>query len=126
MKTLFIISAVLFCSNILFGQHSTKYIYTSDTVVVAEKSKPNYEVKRPTGYLVRLIDNAKSGRIYFNPNIVLTDANLNVVDKHGDTWLDHTFAVLSELDISVKNLPEGSYELLVSSDQGTGSMSFYR
>ena len=117
--------AILFSFNLTFGQQYLKYTYTADTVLVSDQSNDT-RINRAESIAVRFIDNARNGRIYFNPKVALTDAELNVVDEHGDAWLKHSFAVLSDLDISVKNLPEGNYELIVSSDQGSGSISFQK
>ena len=128
MKTqVIILSVILISLNSLFSQEQLTYFSELDTIVIQNNSfLISGDLSGNEIVSARLIDNAKKGRIYFNSHVVLTDAKLNVIDQDGSAWLSHSFAVLSDLDISVKRLPEGRYELLVSSDQGQRSIAFER
>lgn len=77
-------------------------------------------------YHLLAISSTASNRLYIQSPVVFTDAVMNIVDEQGDEWMEHTFAVISELDISVKNLPSGNYRVIIKGEQGMSHSSFSR
>ena len=79
------------------------------------------------GIPVRVINNAHSDRLFIQPQVVLSEATLNIIDVDGNALLAYHFNHLSEIDLSIKRLPVGGdYTLNLKSKEGVASYKVVR
>ncbi len=85
---------------------------------------PYHEIE--LGLPIRVINHKKADRIFIQPEVVLSEATLNIIDQDGNSLIAYHFDRLSEIDLSVKSLPAGDYTLNLHSDQGSTSHKVVR
>ena len=114
--------------NIAFAQMPIGFV---ETVIAAEQSLsdemqsaivPQIQPELP----VRVINNKHAKQIFIKPEIVLSEATLNIIDQEGNPLMAYHFDHLSEIDLSIKSLPAGNYTLNVHSEQGSSSHKLIR
>jgi len=75
---------------------------------------------------VRVINNRNADRILIMPEVVLSEATLNIIDEAGNPLIAYHFNHLSEIDLSIKRLPAGDYTLNLHSKEGSSSHKVFR
>ena len=124
MKTQICISALLILAT--FANNADAQIeirsYPVDSLEISE-SYVSTQIKK-NDLDLRTINPAGSERLFIECPLVLKEAFLDILDGNGTSWIEQSFAVLSELDLSVKSLAPGDYTLRIRSNQGSTEKIF--
>ena len=75
---------------------------------------------------IRVINNKNASHIFIQPEVVLNEATLNIIDSYGNPLIAYHFNKLSEIDLSIKRLPAGDYTLNLHSKEGSSSHKVVR
>ena len=114
--------------NITTAQVPTSIV---ETIMAAEHTiafemQDNVEEEIRIGVPIRVINNKNTSNIFIQPEVVLSEATLNIIDEEGNAMMAYHFNHLSEIDLSIKRLPVGDYTLNLHSKQGSSSHKVVR
>jgi hypothetical protein len=75
---------------------------------------------------IRMSPNQTADWIFIESQVTLKKVTVNVSDMDGNIYLAYNFPVLSDLEMSLKSIPQGDYIIKVSNSLGTTSRQFER
>ena len=125
INSLFLVIFVLFPTNHQAQIFPVEFFYDLESQV-----EDNLEQKVKTTKLnvlpIRMNSNQEVNRIHIESQVTLKDVTVNVSDLEGNAYITYNFPVLSDLEMSLKRVPEGDFVVMVSSKIGTASRKFVR
>ena len=126
-KIIFIFSTtlILLATNNAISQELPKELFIDvESYIETRLSKVDNERYEP--FRLRMLPAANASRIYIESNSALKEVSILVTDNDGNHFLSYQLPILSDLDMSLKQLPQGEYIVSVNSLQGSVAMKIVR
>ncbi len=117
---------LLFVSVIALNISVTGTTIDSNPNIPSEEDVTRPENKIHTGLVIAIRTSLSTDQVFIKSEQNLRYANLEVLDVDGSVMMKVQFPVLSEVEVSMKSLPQGRYFIKISNARGLALMPFTR
>ena len=121
MKNLLNLIIAIIISSATFAQMPAQLV---EEIIAMEQEIS--EVKYQNEVPAKIVNHKHTDRLYIKPQVVLSEAVLNILDAEENVLIAYQFSHLSELDLSIKRLPAGEYTLNISGKEGSITQQVHR